>query len=317
MSWEDVDELPGKPGAGGAFRGAAEPVVAQRTGLTIGERLRLFWYSTPEEPTGRAARRILVTPQHVYVQRVDGSLSRVRHDALRGERVEPGGRLVIGVRDDEDLLLPHRAGCEAEKRLIAIVRGEAAPEPWREWRGVILAAVFTIGAFALGTGLLIQYPIETMVEHVGRGLYTSESALGTYGGAAGLLAALLLFFFGGSRWQVDAVGVTRGRGILGWMRSIVPPERFRRAVLRPAYVKPKNRARYHAGWWVQLELREKGRVGTLFPVKSVSLGYFPFEHPITPKVRQDKTAEAKQLADRLTKLLALTEDVEVQPAQRI
>ena len=58
MGWETIEELPGARGDGGAFRGRAVPVLAERRGLSMGERLRLFWRSTPELPEGRAARRV-------------------------------------------------------------------------------------------------------------------------------------------------------------------------------------------------------------------------------------------------------------------
>lgn len=315
MGWEDVEALPGTSSGGGAFRDGAEPVVAQRIGLSLREKLRLFWHSTPDLPSARAAELIVVTQTYVYVRRVDKTRARVHLDELHGQRVERG-LLVFGVAEDDDLLLAYRPSCPVQDRLMAALRKDADLEPWRESRGMIASAILTLASLGAGVGLLLSYPLERALEHIEIGLFTSESALGTYAGVAALFLALFLFFLGPSRWRVDAVGVTRTRGVLPWMPFTLPPERFRRAVLKPSYYKPKNQRRYHAGWFVVLDLRDRARVGTLCPTASVSLGFFPFGRGrLSAEDRRRTENEARALAERFRSLLSLaaTEVFQVRP----
>lgn len=312
MSWEEVDALPGTR-AGGAFRSGSEPVVAERLGLSGRERLRLYWRTTPELPAARAAEWVAVTPHHVYVQRRDKSRARMRLDQLQGERLERG-LLVYGVPDDEDLLLAYRPSCEVQDVLAGAIRGTTSIAPWRVTRGVIATLIFT--ALFLGGGVvaLMSYPVDGALEHIGRGFYTSERVLGTLGGFAALLAGVALFALAPSRWRVDAVGVTHTRGVFPWLPFTLPAERCRRAVIRPAYFRPKgSRMRHHAGYWVDLGLHAPARVGRTFRTPQIQLEWFTFgQGKRTPEIREKVAADAHALADRLRSLLSL-EETEVKP----
>ena len=303
MGWEVVDELPSARGSG-AFRDGAEPIVVERSGITIAERARLLWHSSPELRAGRAAKRVVLTPQHVYVERLDGSRARVRHDALHGERLA-GGRVIYGVTDDEDLLLVYRSTCALQDRLAALVRGGDAVEPWRVIRGLTLGIVATCVAIATGIAMLLEYRLSDAMSHFARGQWTSEIALGTYAGFLLIALGVVIFLWGPSHWRVDAVTVTRTRGVIPWLPFSLPPERLRRVLILPFYLKPKYSARYHAGNWVALELREPARLGTFWKQKHVKLEAFGFGNDATAEKRAKVEDECRAFASRLRSLLRL------------
>lgn len=302
MSWETVEALPGGSD-GGAFRGGAEPIVAQRIGLRPTERLRVFWHSDPDHPVARTGERVVVTPHYVYVHRKDGAKLRAPLDRLHGERLDRG-RVIYGVKDGDDLLLPYRDRCEVQERLAAVVRGGEPVEPWRDTHNLVATLLFAIPALAVGVGLYVSYPIATALDRIAEGLYTAESVLGT-AGAFGLLAlGVFLFLWAPSRWRIDAVAVTRSRGVIPWLSFSVPPDRFRRAVIQDAHIKPKNRPRQHIGWRVDLELREPTRVGSFFGIRRVTL--LLVQHGgAMGLARSEKRAEAVAFANRLQRLLSL------------
>lgn len=309
MSWETVEALPGAP-AGDAFRGSAEPVVAERRALTAGERLRLFWHSDPDHPFARAVSRVVVTPAHVYVERRDGSRARVPLAALHGERLERG-RVVYGVKDGDDLLLPYRAACAVQDRLAAAVRGGEPVEPWRRSEALLTSASFAIVGLAVGVGLYLEYPLADALDRLGKGLYTAESVLGTLTALAAVALGAHALLWWPSRWRIDGVAVTRARGVVPWLSFSVPPERFRRAVVKKAFRQPKNAPRVHAGWTVALELREPTRIGSLAKLRALDVRHVLFRGAASGVGHMETLAEAKVLAERLRALLGLEETVDL------
>jgi len=311
MGWESVEALPGGR-AGGAFRGGAEPVAAERRGISLVERARLFWYSTPEQPVGRTAQHVVVTPQHVYVKRLDGTQARVRLEELHGERLDRG-RMIYGVHEDEDLLLVHRGTCAVQERLASLVGEGDTDRAWEQSSGLVAGPIFSIVGLCAGVGLLLTYPFARTYEHILIGLWTSETALGTYTGVACLLAAIAIFLVGPSRWQIDRVGLTRTRGVFPWFVFSVAPSEVRRMRIRAGYRSPKNGPRHHAGWSVDLELRKPQRIGSLLKQTRVSLMYFSFGNgPYTVDGKAQTENRARYFAERVHRLLALHEETVVQ-----
>lgn len=292
------------PGAahGGAFRGGAEPIVAERVGLRAVERLRLFWHSDPDHPFGRTAERVVVTPQHVYVVRRDGTKARVALDQLHGERLDRG-RVIYGVRDGDDLLLSYRDDCAVQVRLAAAVRGADPVEPWRGSYGLWSSIVLSVMAWAVGGLVYVSHPIGEAIDRVSNGLYFAESVLGTLAAFGMLAFGTVVFLWAPSRWRIDAVAVTRARGVVPWLSFSVPPDRFRRAVLKDYWLRPKNGAPRHSGWWVGLELRTPTRVGSIGKVSAVDLWFVRRDQPGTPTISQ--RSEALDVAERLRRLLGL------------
>lgn len=256
MSWETVDSLPDPNPSGSPYQSLAEPVVAQRSGLGPLERFRLFWRSTPELPSKRAANRVVLTPSHLYVERVDGSTQRVRLEALRGRRVE-GPVVIYGVEDAEDLALPLRAACPVITELDSRFRdGRASDLPavvtWRH-RGAGLFVACLFGA--VGMFLLTEYTLEEMWDRIHMGLYTAEVVLGVVAGAAAVLAALLVLQLVPERIHIDTLGVRRVRGIVPWLHYLHPPETFRAVRLDVERIATKGGGRMDLGYVVRIRRR--------------------------------------------------------------
>lgn len=302
MSWERVEAWPGAE-AGGAFRGAAEPVVAERRGVTWRERARLFWHSSPEHPLARTAERVAVTPRHVYVERRDRARVRLPLERLHGARLD-AGQVVYGVREGEDLLLPYRAGCPVQLQLDAAARGGAPVDPYETTEGQVGALVVLWMAGCGALSLLMSYPPSEAVERIRGGLFLAESALGTYAGIAAALLALLALLLGSSRWRIDAVTVRRTRGILPFLTFSLPPEEVRRAVVRHEWSDPNRGPRRRVGVSVHLELVRPRRLGTLRPHlrHAITRRSFSRTHPTE---QETADAQALALAERLHALLGL------------
>ncbi|MCB9593956.1 MAG: hypothetical protein H6719_14580 [Sandaracinaceae bacterium] len=309
MSWETVEALPGATPTGGAFRAGAEPVVAERRGVGPLERARLFWFSDPDHPFARTVEHVVVTPRHVYVQRADGTRERASLEQLHGERLDRG-RVIYGVRDGEDLLLPYRDACAVQVRLAAAVRGAEPAEPWRDRQWLWTSVVLAVLAEGLAAGLVQSYSLDDARRHLTIGLYTSETLLGFYAALGASAFGAFLFLWGPSRWRIDAVAVTRTRGVIPWLTFSLSPERVRRAVLGRMYAKPKHGAAYHSGWSVSLELREPARIGTLRRLRQIELQIVFFEHSPSRRAASKVTQyrDARALAARLRSLLSLEEE---------
>lgn len=295
MSWEEVEAWPGGE-RGGAFRGAAEPIVAERRGVTLRERLRLFWHSTPEHPLSRVAERVVVTPRYVYVQRREGRPLRVPLERLHGERLE-AGRVVYGVRGGDDLLLPYRDRCEVQVQLDAAVRGGEPIEPWRASRDVGKWLTLALSVVILAMASFGFPPFSPVRESVGQGLLVLAYAS----------AAVLFVVWGPTHWRIDSVAVTRVRGVFRTFSFSIPPERVRRVVVSGLWF-TKRGTSHQIGWEVRLELVAPARLGsTALPSAMVALQSFSGREETLGRAE----ADARALAERLRRLLSLEEPVSV------
>jgi len=234
MGWESVESLPGeRRGGAGAFRGQAEPVVAERGAPSPRERLVLFWRSTPELTYRRSAKRLVLTPSYLYVERLDSDLSRVRRGALRGRRLDRG-RVVYGIVDGEDLALLPRAGCEVTDALEAQLRGESEPlEPIAIRRGHEMSVMGFGAALACAWAVSEEYSMTRALSRIHDGYYTSEVVLSLYGVVALVSLGLAILLAAPVRIRIDAIGVHIARGIFPWLYTLVEPETLRIVVARP------------------------------------------------------------------------------------
>lgn len=298
MSWETVDSLPDPHRAGSPYQSVAEPVVAKRVGLTWREKLTLFWRSTPELPSKRAAESVVLTPSHLYVERVDGSRQRVRLEALKGRRVD-GPRLVYGVLDGEDLALLTRSGCsvitELEARFRQTTASKFAPLRLHQNRGLAWGLATVLAA--LGTFWLLEYSLEEMWDRIHQGLYTAEVVLGVVAGATSMLAALLVLLFVPMRIEVDTLGVRRVRGMLPWLHYLDEPEEFHQVRVDVIRLNGNGGVRREVGFVVRL--RFKGD-----PPRRADLDLQQFLHS-TQVERGARSHDAGELANRVGWLLDL------------
>ncbi|RLB54979.1 MAG: hypothetical protein DRJ42_07530 [Deltaproteobacteria bacterium] len=233
MSWEPVEEFPGENrGGGGAFRGQAMPVVARRRAPTLRERFRLLWHSTPELTYRRSAKRLLLTPGHLYVERFDGDRSRVARGSIRGRRLDRG-RVVYGVVDGEDLALLPRGGCDVIAALEAQLRGDSEPTgSITKTEGHMLSVGVAVVAWVLAVQLYREVSFGDFLRRIARdGSHTSETALIVYGVAGLALFGVVVLLAVPVRTRIDAVGVHRARGIFPWLHTVEAPEDFRGVVV--------------------------------------------------------------------------------------
>jgi hypothetical protein len=294
MGWEPFDTWPGGAG-GGAFRGRSEPVEAERDGLSGLERLQLFFQSSPDFPDKRVVRRAVLTPSHLYAARMDGTEARVARTALRGVR-HVGRLTVLGVVDDEDVLLPRRVGCPLQDALV-LQLGEQPPIHIPFAR--VLGFVMTLVTSLIAATVFSEYSYATWRRHWGMGLTTSESSLGFYAGLALCGLALLFFLWIPSRLVIDQTGVTRRRGLLPWMSFHYPPEKFSGVKVATVWGHDNRRGRYAAGKAVLLTFRRPMRFGSFFPHTRTRLKNFGHE------VSLSGDYEAGLLAQRVSTLLAI------------
>jgi hypothetical protein len=301
MSWETVTSLPQSHASGSPYQGQAEPVVAKRIGLRALERVRLFFRSTPELPSARAARSVVLTPNHLYVERVSGTIERVRLDALKGRRVD-GPLVVYGVNDGEDLALPARAGCPVIAALDARhgEAGKGALPPVVVRRHVAMALFVASLLAAPGTFWLVEYSLDEMWDRIHRGLYTAEVVLGVVAGASAILGALLVLQLAPMRIHIDTLGVRRVRGLVPWLQYLEPPETFRSVRLDVVRYRLKSGATRDAGFVVRLRRRgEEASQGDL------ELRQFVSEEA---HGKDEQHRQANELALRVAALLDLPVD---------
>ncbi len=265
MSWETVTSLPQSHSSGSPYQGQAEPVVAKRIGLRALERVRLFFRSTPELPSARAARSVVLTPNHLYVERMNGAVQRVRLDALKGRRLD-GPLVVYGVDDGEDLALPARVGCPVMMALDTRhgETGKSGLPPVVARRDMTMALVIASLFASVGTFLLAEYSLDEMWNRIHLGLYTAEVVLGVVGGAAAMLMALLVVQLVPIRIHIDTLGVRRVRGLVPWLHYLDPPETFRAVRLDPIRLTAQTGAVQIVGYVVRLRRRgEEASAGDL------------------------------------------------------
>ena len=219
MSWEPFEQWPGDA-RGGAFRGASEPLLAERRGLSLSERVRIWLGSSPDFPLTRVATRLALTGRHVYVERRDGSRTRVARERVRGHRVE-GPFALFAVEGAEDLVLPHRPECDLQGVLES---GDERATPMLYDAGLVASAVASTVAAIASLWILADLGAARVWELMRRGPPFSESALTAYAGVG--LAALALFFFlwGPSRVRVDRAGILRRRGVIPWLAFRCTPD---------------------------------------------------------------------------------------------
>lgn len=301
MSWETVTSLPQSHTSGSPYQGQAEPVVAKRIGLRAVERVRLFFRSTPELPSASAARSVVLTPNHLYVERVGGTIQRVRLDALKGRRVD-GPLVVYGVNDGEDLALPARAGCPVIAALDARhgETGKSALPPVVVRRHVALSLFVASLLAAPGTFWLVEYSLDEMWDRIHQGLYTAEVVLGVVAGAAAMLATLLVLQLAPMRIHIDTLGVRRVRGLVPWLQYVEPPEAFRSVRVDVVRYRRKSGANVDAGFVVRLRRRgEEASRGDL-ELRQFILG--------EAQGMEEQRQQANDLALRVAALLDLPVD---------
>ncbi len=293
MGWEPFDTWPGGSSEGGAFRGRSEPIEAERRGLSGLERLQLFFQSSPDFPDKRVARRAVLTPNHLYVARMDGTEARVARTALRGVR-HMGRLTVLGVVDDEDVLLPRRLGCPLQDALV-LQLGEQPPIhiPFARVLGLIMTLITGLIAAAVFS----EYSYATWRRHWGMGLSTSESSLGFYAGVGVCLLGLLFFLWIPTRLVIDETGVTRRRGFIPWMSFHYPPEKFSGVRVLPVYDQPRRGGRVLAGHGVVLTFHSPMRFGSMLPATRTRLRNFGLS--------MMGTSEAEMFAQRVATLLSV------------
>ena len=303
MAWEPFEAWPGE-GEGGAFRGRSEPVLASRDGLSFAERVQLFWRSSPDLPDRRVAARVAVTPDYVYVRRLDGSRERVPRALLRGARM--AGRVAVyGVVDAEDLFMTVRRSCAAQAMLVEQL-GKA--EPVHLSKGVVGGTLLSVLVLCAGTGVLMEYPYRDALDRWSRDLWTAESALGFYAGVGLCVVGVLMSLWLPSRTRIDETGVERRRGVVPWLSFALPPEAFQGVtVTRPGTGtivrgEPRPPTRPVFGYDVALLLRRPQRFGTVASVHSLSL---ELVQRGARERSDDVERRAHALADRVALLLGL------------
>ncbi|GAB5545683.1 MAG: hypothetical protein SangKO_054430 [Sandaracinaceae bacterium] len=269
MSWEPVERWPGEAGGEGAFRSGAEPALASRDAPSAWERVTLFWFSTPELPLERVARRAVLTSSYVYVQRFDGRRERVRRDQLRGFRRE-GGRLIVGVREGEDLVLPLRAKCEVQARLLAQL-GSQADAKWTGWRRVEVAVAGAVIAAAAAGVMLRPTSLADVMTHWGLGLYTSEVCLRVYVGVAACVVLLFCLLWLPMRARVDALGVEVRRGLIPWLPFFLPAEQVDGVRVVEVRGNTKHHRNVLMGYAVELVFEPAIRLASLRRASSLRL----------------------------------------------
>ncbi len=298
MAWEPFDTWPGGSSEGGAFRGRSEPIEAERGGLSGLERFQLFFQSSPDFPDKRVVRRAVLTPNHLYVARMDGTEARVPRTALRGVR-HVGRLTVLGVVDDEDVLLPRRVGCPLQDALV-LQLGEQPPIhiPFARALGFFMTLITSL----IASAVFSEYSYATWRRHWSDGLTTSESSLGFYAGVGLCVLALLFFLWIPTRLVIDETGVTRRRGLVPWMSFHYPPEKFSGVRVQTIWGHTRNRGRYMAGSAVVLAFRQPMRFASLLPRTQTRLRNFS-QSPLGK-------ADAVALAQRVAALLSVSRDAD-------
>ncbi len=257
MSWQETDHWPDGRSEGGAFRAAAEVIVARRGAPTLWDRVRLWWHSTPDHPFGAIARRVVLTPNWLYCETRRGGRRRVSLDQVRGRRRE-AGRVIYAVADGDDLVIADRGGDALER---ALDEKLGATGEWRS--SAATEVVFFASAFALAAALWATFAYrDEAIERIQGGLITAEAALGLYAGLGGVLLVLLFITFFPQRYVADSLGLTSVRGLFGWVRSTIPVERITGVEVDRFITYDKSGTAY-AHFYVELTLsdpEEKKRV---------------------------------------------------------
>ena len=271
-------------------------IVARRGAPSALDRLRLWWHSTPDHPFGAIPHRVALTPSWLYVETRGGKRQRARVEQIMGRRYE-AGRVIYAVADGEDLVLVHRRADPLEKALDERSKGD--DDFWRSgtraWIGVIAFALLML---AISLAFTLRYH-DGAIRRIRDGLITSESALGLYTGLGGVLLTLLFITFFPQRWLVDSMGMTSVRGLFGWVRGTIPPERVRRVdLLRSDRVSQNGR---WISYSVEVATAEPARARRIYVGK-----------PVKPPQATTAERDARKVAKRLGRIF----DVEVRDLTR-
>ena len=240
MSWEGTDQWPDGR-SGGVFRGAAEMVVAERGAPTWVERVRLWWYSTPDHPLATIPERVALTPNWVYAQRAGGPIRRTRVEQLVGARRE-ARRVIYAVAEGDDLVLPDREGDALERALDAQL-GAWTPT-WRSRNSVAKAVGQTLAGLLFCVLVMREFR-ELAMGNLRRGALVTEANLWFYAAALGGLCAIANLFYRPQQWVVDSLGATSVRGLFGWFRSTIPAERVQAVRIRRQTLQRKGSQRHY------------------------------------------------------------------------
>jgi hypothetical protein len=187
--------------------------VAVRPAPTRLERAGLYWRSTPDYPSAQAAHRLVLTQEHLYVERADGSKQRVRRDDLRGRR-EEGGRIVYGVRDGADLALHKRGFCPVMSALDQALQEDAQP--------VATALHFKSAAKTATVMLAILWLFDMSSRSQVWRVAENPVRLLVFIPIIAFLYALLVR---PERVRVDKLGLHRRFGFVPLFHENIPPER--------------------------------------------------------------------------------------------
>jgi len=266
VSWEETEEWPDGRSEGGAFRGAAEVIVAKRDAPTLGDRLRVWWHSTPDHPFGAMPMRVVLTPSWIYVETRRGKRLRARVEQILGSRRE-AGRVIYAVADGDDLVLADRKGDTLER---ALDEKNGAKGEWRSDSAhvaVFLAALF---GFFVALAATMTYRDEGL-DRIDRGMLTAEAALGLYAGLGGILLVLLFITFFPQRYVADSLGLTSVRGLFGWIRTTIPVERVAGIRVGQITTSSSKSGRYvHV--YVDVALREPTKLRRVYAPSGVPPG---------------------------------------------
>ena len=260
MGWESFERWPDESPAGGAFRGRSEPVVARRDGVTLRERWRLFWKHSPDHDSKRAVKRAMLTPTHLYVERLDGSTGRLPRSSIRACR-RMDHRMLFGIEDGEDLILMHREE-ELQWKLVDLAGGSG--DAWTRESHHAQAIWFTLFAFGIAAGLFGEYSFAGARDRWANGNYTAEVCLGIYAGLFALGAGIAAIAWIPSRVHIDRLGVERARGFLGLFKFHIPSDRVTLVVSQHAT----------PGFETKLIFDEKVYIGTLRRTRGLTVAKF-------------------------------------------
>ncbi|MCA9577591.1 MAG: hypothetical protein R3B40_20205 [Polyangiales bacterium] len=225
MSWQPVERMPDESrGDGSPFRRQAEPVLAARSAPTLAERARLYLGSTPDLPSERAGRRILLTREHLYVERADGTKQRVRRADLSGRR-EERGRVVYGVRDGEDVALLTRRDCQVMDALDAQLGAAALPvTTYLHFRRAAAIAAGNVG-FLWVCDMASRSQVWRISEHPARVLVFIP-----------LIAVLYAVLVRPERVRVDTLGIHRRFGLVPILHENIPADRIEAVAVEDHHV---------------------------------------------------------------------------------
>jgi hypothetical protein len=292
VSWEKTDEWPDGRTEGGAFRAAAEVIVARREAPTLRDRVRLWWHSTPDHPFGAIARRVVLTPGWLYCETRAGGRQRVHASQLRGSRRE-AGRVIYAIADGDDLVIADRGGDALERALDEKV---GTTGEWRSPSAFVPVFIFSAIALAISLFATFQYRDEA-IDRIERGLTTAESALGLYAGLGGVLLVLLFITFFPQRWIADSLGLTSVRGLFGWVRSTVPVERISGVIVDRFTTRNNKSGNTFTHHYVDLLLLEPMETKRLFLAGSAT---------------GDKLAAKREIARQIGRRVASLYEVDLQ-----